>query len=855
MMQQYLGIKADYPDTLLLFRMGDFYELFYDDARRAAQLLDITLTTRGESNGAPIPMAGVPYHAVENYLARLLRQGCSVAICEQVGDPATTKGPVAREVVRIITPGTVTDEALLEERHENLLVAISSLGSETGMAWLELSTGRFTGRNISSPADLQAQLERLQAVEILVSEDASARMPLQTQAGVRLRAPWHFDPDSAASLLQDQFRTQGLSGFGIEDNRTVVSAAGALLQYVRETQRSALPHLTGINLEMADAHLHIDAATRRNLEILTHAQGQKGQSLAGILDTSITPMGGRLLKRWIANPSRDRTLLSERHRTITSLLETGIFEGLRELLRGIGDIERIMSRVALGSARPRDLSTLRAALGNIPKLVNTMTADTDPALAALAESLPAFPEIHSLLRGALVDEPPALARNGGIIREGYDSQLDELRNLSSHANEFLQDYEQRERETSGIAGLKVGYNRVHGYYVEVSRLHSDRVPAHYTRRQTLKGAERYITEELKKFEDQVLSSRERALAREEDCYIALIQTLQQSLSGLMQVANAIARIDVLCSFAERAERLQFCCPEFSGESGIEIIGGRHPVVEQVQTDPFTPNDTRLSRERCMLVITGPNMGGKSTYMRQTALIVLMAYAGSWVPASSVRLGPVDRIFTRIGAGDDLSGGRSTFMIEMTETANILHNASSDSLVLMDEIGRGTSTYDGLALAWACADYLAREVRAYTLFATHYFELTRLAELRENVANVHLQAVEHGDRIVFLHAVREGPANQSYGLQVAALAGIPAEVLASAKKHLRDLESRQADSPQMSLFAPSIAPDEAGRQTQLMEPDPLHERLASLDPEYLSPRQALEMLFELKQLAKAENTVT
>jgi DNA mismatch repair protein MutS len=562
------------------------------------------------------------------------------------------------------------------------------------------------------------------------------------------------------------------------------------------------------------------------------------------MDSTITPMGGRQLRRWIANPVRDREQLTWRHLTIGAILESRILDELRELLRGIGDVERIMSRVALASARPRDLSTLRAALATVPRLRAIVESQGQQQLSALSESLPLFPEIHGLLVNALVDEPPVLARNGGVIRRGYDEELDGLRDLSENASDFLLEYEQREKEQSGIPALKVGYNRVHGYYIEISRTQADKVPTHYTRRQTLKSVERYITEELKAFEDQVLSSRERSLAREQHCYEQLVSLLQQSQQPLQQLARSLAQLDVLCGFAERAEALDLCCPEFRDESGIDISCGRHPVVEHVQQEPFTPNDTLLSPERRMLVITGPNMGGKSTYMRQTALIVLLAHAGSWVPAKSARMGPVDRIFTRIGAGDDLSRGRSTFMVEMTETANILHNATADSLVLMDEIGRGTSTYDGLALAWACADYLARSVQAYTLFATHYFELTRLAELLENVSNVHLQAVEHGDRIVFLHAVREGPASQSYGLQVAALAGVPNRVLKSAKKHLQDLESRQPDSPQMNLFTSYVTevnvPEEA---------DNIRERLENTNPEELTPRQALELIFELRELAR------
>jgi DNA mismatch repair protein MutS len=841
MMQQYLRIKADFPDTLLLFRMGDFYELFYDDARRAAQLLDITLTTRGESNGAPIPMAGVPHHAVESYLARLLRKGASAAICEQVGDPAASKGPVDREVVRVVTPGTVTDDALLEQRQDNLLAAVATLGKRTAIAWLDLAGGHFAVRLLDSDSELETQLERLQAVELLVAEDSPLQQRLQGAAALRPRAPWHFDEASARDLLNQQFGTKDLSGFGIDEHPEAVAAAGALLQYVRETQRGAVPHLLGIRLEQAGAHLHLDATTRRNLELLRHPQGEDRHTLVGVMDSTVTPMGGRLLRRWIGNPVRDRQELALRHGAVGELREAGTFDDLRELLRGVGDVERITSRIALGSARPRDLTTLRSALAMVPKLRAVLESHARDGFQALAESLPPFPDMHRLLQVALVDEPPVLARNGGVIRAGFDADLDELRDISENASEFLQRYEEQERERSGLPGLKVGYNRVHGYYIEISRAQADKVPAEYTRRQTLKSVERYITEELKAFEDQVLSSRDRALARELHCYEALVETLQQSLRELQALARAQARLDVLCCFAERAAALDYCRPQFSDEGGFDIRGGRHPVVEKAQQEPFTPNDLRMDPERRMLVITGPNMGGKSTYMRQAALIVLLAHTGSWVPAASAVIGPVDRIFTRIGAGDDLSRGRSTFMVEMTETANILHNATRESLVLMDEIGRGTSTYDGLALAWACADYLARKVKAYTLFATHYFELTRLAEQLDGVCNVHLKAVEHGDKIVFLHAVEDGPASQSYGLQVAALAGIPPAVLSQARKHLATLEAEPADSPQMHLFSA------AAQKEKAPEVDALRERLNQIDPESLSPREALDLLFELQAL--------
>jgi DNA mismatch repair protein MutS len=844
LMQQYFRVKAEFPDTLLLFRMGDFYEVFYDDARRAARLLDITLTTRGESGGAPIPMAGVPHHALDNYLARLVRLGESAAICEQIGDPATGKGLVERKVVRVVTPGTITEEALLEARRENLLAALAVSGREVALAWLELASGRFVVRPLASLAEVESQLERLRPAELLVEEGLA--LPCARRDGTRERPPWKFDAQQAGKALREQFGTADLRGFGIEDLPAAISAAGVLLDYLQETQRMSLPHLRGIQFEQAGEFLHLDAVSRRNLEIDSSLGGEKNATLVAVMDSSVTAMGGRLLRRWLGNPLRNQQRLERRHKAIAALLEEQVYDDLRVELRGVGDVERILSRVALQTARPRDLATLRHALATLPRL-GDLVAGGGPELRDGLGTIPRFPALLELLERALIADPPALIRDGGVIAPGYDPELDELRGLSANAGSFLLEYERQQKEATGIPSLKVGYNRVHGYYIEVTHTHQQLVPAHYARRQTLKSAERYITEELKAFEDKVLSSRERALAREKQCYADLLERLLAELEPLQEMAARLARLDVLCALAERAERLSLVQPKLRGEDGIEIIGGRHPVVEQVQDEPFTPNDIRLDRDTRMLIITGPNMGGKSTYMRQTALIVLLAHAGSWVPAESAVIGPIDRIFTRIGAGDDLARGRSTFMVEMSETANILHNATANSLVLMDEIGRGTSTYDGLALAWASAVYLARQVRAYTLFATHYFELTRLAGQEPGVANVHLRAVEHKDRIVFLHAVQEGPASQSYGLQVAALAGLPPSVLRQARKHLALLERQQRpDEPQLGLFDEAAA--EAPEAAQESSADrALRARLAEIDPDRLTPREALMLLYELKSL--------
>ncbi len=843
MMQQYLAIKAEHPDILLFYRMGDFYELFYDDARRAAELLDITLTARGKSAGNPIPMAGVPVHAVDGYLAKLVRLGESVAICEQVGDPAASKGPVAREVVRVVTPGTLTEDALLDDRRDNLIVALLGRDARYGLAALDLSSGRFTLLEVDGDDALRGELVRLEPAELLVPDD-DVPLPELPDAARRRLPPWHFDPAAAHRALCTQFGTRDLAGFGCEGLELAVGAAGGLLQYVRDTQRGALPHLRGLAVEHHDEALVLDAASRRNLEIDRNLGGRDQQTLVGVFDRTVTSMGGRCLRRWLQRPLRDQAALGLRHGAIAVLLENGAHAGLREVLRGTADVERILSRVALRSARPRDLVGLRDALGRLPALHEGLGSLEASLLDAITGALVEQPAMHDLLCRALIEQPPVVLRDGGVIAEGFDAELDELRGLSRNADGFLAELELRERERTGVATLKVSYNRVHGYYIELGRSHADKVPVDYQRRQTLKNAERYITPELKGFEDRVLSARERALAREKQLYEGLLDAIAEQLGPLQVVASALAELDVLATLAERAEALDLCRPQLVTTPGLRVVAGRHPVVEAVQQEPFVANDLELGDARRMLVITGPNMGGKSTYMRQVALIALLAHAGSYVPAQSAELGPLDRIFTRIGASDDLAGGRSTFMVEMTETANILNNATDRSLVLMDEVGRGTSTFDGLSLAWASAERLARDVRAFTLFATHYFELTALAEEIDAVANVHLDAVEHGERIVFLHAVREGPANQSYGLQVAALAGVPREVIDAARRRLAELEARShaevvAEQPrdvqQMGLFD--------------ARDDRLQNALRALDPDALSPREALEALYELRRLTE------
>jgi DNA mismatch repair protein MutS len=783
MMQQYLRIKSENPDVLLFYRMGDFYELFYDDARRGSKLLDIVLTQRGESGGGAIPMAGVPVEKLDNYLARLVKQGEPVAICEQTGVVGKGKGPVTREVVRIVTPGTITDDALLDARHENLLAAVMADGERFGLAWLDLAAGRFSVLEGEGQESLAAELERLKPAELLLPEGAKSALA----ARIVERPPWHFVEDSALRALTMQFGTQDLAGFGCEDLTLAIGAAGALLQYARDTQKGALPHLTSLVRESRDDALAMDAATRRNLELDTSLAGREVATLAGVIDRTATSMGARELRRWIRRPLRDREALMRRYGAIAALIKADRYDGLHELLRGIGDVERVIARVALRTARPRDLAALREGLAFLPPLQAALAGLESPLLAAAAKDLAPQPELHDLLRRAIVSVPPPLLREGGVIATGFDASLDELRSIATGSDRHVLELEERERRRTGITQLKVAYNRVQGYYIELPRSQSARAPLDYQRRQTVKNAERYITPELKQFEDKVLGSRDRALARERELFEALLDRLISELWPLKRMAAALALADVLANLAERAVSLRYVQPELSDEPGLYIEGGRHPVVERVLDDPFVPNDLELTDARRMLVITGPNMGGKSTYMRQAALILVLASIGSFVPATRAVIGPFDRIFTRIGASDDLAGGRSTFMVEMTEAAVILNSATDRSLVLMDEIGRGTSTYDGLSLAFACASHIAKSLRAFTLFATHYFELTELADAIPSVANVHLDATEHGDGIVFLHAVKPGPASKSYGLQVAQKAGVPREVIASARAYLEKIE--------------------------------------------------------------------
>ncbi|CAG4899699.1 DNA mismatch repair protein MutS [Paraburkholderia saeva] len=866
MMQQYLRIKSEHPGTLVFYRMGDFYELFFEDAEKAARLLDLTLTQRGASAGNPIKMAGVPHHAVEQYLAKLVKLGESVAICEQIGDPATSKGPVERKVMRVVTPGTLTDAALLSDKNDVYLLAMCvghnrrGVATTVGLAWLNLASGGLRLAEVA-PDQVAAALERIRPAEMLVADtatDTGATPATGTGAVTRVPA-WHFDVASGTQRLCDQLNVASLDGFGAHSLASACGAAGALLLYAAATQGQQLRHVRSLKVESESEYIGLDPATRRNLELTETLRGTESPTLCSLLDTCCTTMGSRLLRHWLHHPPRASAIAEARQQAIGALLDAptaASLDALRTALRQISDIERITGRLALLSARPRDLSSLRDTFIALPALRTQIAplAGASDSLAQIDLSLAPPMDCVELLTRAVAPEPAAMVRDGGVIARGYDADLDELRDISENCGQFLIDLETRERARTGISNLRVEYNKVHGFYIEVTRGQTDKVPDDYRRRQTLKNAERYITPELKTFEDKALSAQERALAREKSLYDALLQSLLPFIADCQRVASALAELDLLAAFAERARALDWVAPTFSSEAGIEIEQGRHPVVE-AQVEQFIANDCTLSHERKLLLITGPNMGGKSTFMRQTALIALMAYVGSYVPARRARFGPIDRIFTRIGAADDLAGGRSTFMVEMTEAAAILNDATPQSLVLMDEIGRGTSTFDGLALAWAIARHLLAHNGCHTLFATHYFELTQLPTEFPQAANVHLSAVEHGHGIVFLHAVEEGPANQSYGLQVAQLAGVPSAVIRAARRHLAHLEQQSVaqGTPQLDLFAAPVQVEDADDEPAT-EPTPQHqaaiEKLRAIDVDGLSARDALQLLYELQDLASA-----
>ncbi len=835
MMQQYLRIKAQHPHMLLFYRMGDFYELFYDDAKKAAQLLNVTLTKRGQSAGQPIPMAGVPYHAAESYLAKLIKAGESVVICEQVGDPATSKGPVDRQVSRIITPGTVSDDAFLEETRDAILLAIYPQQTHFGLASLNISNGQLHILQVDSVTTLQDEIARLSPSEILIPETSTLSSLLKEHLAIKKRPEWAFEFTTAQQLLTQQFQTKDLSGFGCDHHPLAVIAAGCLLHYAQETQRTTLKHLHTLRVEQREEWITLDAHTRRNLEITENRQGEKNHTLIAVLDRTQTPMGSRLLQRWLHQPLRAHQKIQLRQQAIADLMQDDRLTHLQETLQHVGDMERILARIALKTARPRDLAKLRDTLKQLPAIKAHLNQLSSHVLQQLNQAIAEFPALSQLLNAALVETPPSLLREGGVIATGFHAALDELRALQENAGDFLVQLEQTEKARTGIATLKVGYNKIHGFFIEISRGQAEHAPADYLRRQTLKNAERYITPALKAHEEKVLGSTSQALALEKMLYEQLLDTLGHDIINLQKTAAALATLDVLSTLAERAHTLQWVRPMLSDTPGINIQAGRHLVIEHYAQTPFVPNNTLLNTEKRMLIITGPNMGGKSTYMRQTALIVLLTYVGSFVPATAACIGPIDRIFTRIGASDNLAQGHSTFMVEMTETANILHNATANSLVLLDEIGRGTSTYDGLALAFACADYLATHIKAFTLFATHYFELTRLPDTIDTIKNGHVEVIEHKDSVVFLYTLLEGAASKSYGLQVAQLAGVPLPVLHLAKAKLQTLEVQShATTPPLE------------KKVTATTTHPLLEKLAAIHPDTLTPREALDLLYQIKK---------
>ncbi|HRO78990.1 MAG TPA: DNA mismatch repair protein MutS [Acinetobacter towneri] len=864
MMQQYLRVKMEHPHSLMFYRMGDFYELFFDDAHKAAKLLGITLTHRGKTSGKPIPMAGVPYHAAEGYLARLVKKGETVVICEQIGE-VTGKGPVERGVVRIITPGTLTDDALLNSHQSSNLVSLCLQQNQIGIALLDLSAGIFKVQQMDYlPEQLAIELSRLMPSEIVVDEDIVdpniiEQVKKQLDCPVTKRPNVDFNLNNAQKTLCDQFAVSTLSGFGIDHLPLAKAAAAALIHYAKETQKTALPHIRSIQLEQSSNFIALDPVTRRNLE-LVEPLFEHGTSLFQLINDCQTAMGSRLLSRTLMQPLRDTALLDARLDAIQALIQGYHESPVRLVLKEISDIERVLSRVALGSARPRDLVQLRQACAQIPYLRHALqpivSAQQSALIQNLNEELGDFHGLHQRLMQAIVENPPVLLRDGNVIAEGFDSELDELRKIRDHAGQFLIDLEVKERQESGIPTLKIGYNRVSGYYIELTRAQAEQAPEHYIRRQTLKNAERYITPELKSFEDKVLSSESRALAREKMLFEMLLDELRQDIAQLQMMSSAIAQIDLLANFAHQARLRNWARPEYSPEIGIKITAGRHPVVEALNKTAFTPNDTLLDYNHRLAIITGPNMGGKSTYMRQTALIALLGYCGSYVPAQTAVLGPIDRVFTRIGSADDLSTGKSTFMVEMTETSQILHHATSQSLVLMDEVGRGTSTYDGLSLAWACVLDLSKRIKCLCLFATHYFELTELSK-ESGVDNYHVTAKEMNGNLILLHKVQQGPASQSHGLQVAKLAGIPANVIKEAQNRLRILEKQQHKNVNLAvqddLFAPatsSAEPEVIERVIEVEKPSPALDLLRSIDVDNLTPRQALEQLYALKEQLNA-----
>ncbi|CCG19185.1 DNA mismatch repair protein MutS [Taylorella asinigenitalis 14/45] len=854
MMQQYFNLKSQAgDDVLLMFRMGDFYEMFYDDAQLASRILNLTLTKRGHTGGNDIPMAGIPVQSLDQYLSRLVASGLSVAIGEQVGDPASSKGPVERKLVRIITPGTITDENLLPQKSDSLILCIYSKGVHSGITWLNLANGDFASSEILSKS-LDQELYRLSPAEIIVPE--SSNYKFSYKCTITKVPDWHFDLKECTLRLKEFFKIDDLSvfGLGVEASLNIISA-GCLLRYIVKTQNENLGHIKKIYIESESRFLGLDPFTRKNLELTESLSSSKGPTLFSTLDNCETGMGSRLLRNWIHNPLKNNSEINERQTNVSQFLQptneefsiSQILKTLKDQLKPITDIERLSSRVAMLTIKPKELAKLRDSLHTL-EVVRKFLLENYGNLSINLECIPKAEELKEYLSRAIATEPSTQIRDGGVIAKGFDAELDDLRNTSSNNGSFLLEYETKLKEATGISLLRVEYNRVQGFFIEIPKSRAENVPDTFRRKQTLKNVERFTTPELKQWEDKILSADERALKREKYLYDEILQNIQIWVSLLQDIAKLVASIDVYSALAYHAYNNNWIKPELVEGTSIAIEQGRHPVVERT-IEKFTANDCFLNSENRMQIITGPNMGGKSTYMRQTALIVLLARMGSYVPAESASIGEVDAIFTRIGASDDLAGGRSTFMVEMIEAASILTNSTNGSLVLMDEIGRGTSTYDGLSLAWAIACRLLNHNKSLTLFATHYFELTRLVDEYKGIANVHLSAVETSDGLVFMHEVHDGPANKSYGIQVAQKAGLPMAVIKQAQNVLERLN--QSNSSQMDLFDTQVSDIDVSFEDPAETRDKfknLQDFISDIDPDELSPREALETLYRLKDFS-------
>ena len=855
MMQRYLEVKAEHPDSILLFRMGDFYELFYKDAEIAARVLNLTLTSRDKSSANPVPMAGFPYHALDGYLHKLIKAGYRASVCEQVEDPKEAKGLVRREVTRVVTPGTLTDEALLDPRQSNFLATLFPSKETVGLAWLELSTGRFVSADLQ-PEHLDDELARLQPSECLVPEGALPawlQETLEFADGMLLgeRPPWCFAADNCKQVLLKHFGTATLDGFDVDAASPGVIAAGALLEYVQDTQKSSLDHITRLEPYRRGTNLIIDEATRRSLELTqTLRDGRREGSLLAVIDETVSPMGARLLSDWLSNPLTVPEHINRRLDAVDELVPAAMLcRDLRDCLKQIYDLQRLTARIATGRASPRDLGFLARTLELLPKFKAKLAGRESGLLRDLETNLDLCADIRSDIESTLIDEPPLSFVEGGLIRAGCHGKLDELRDLARGGKEWIARYQAEEAERTGITNLKVGFNRVFGYYLEVTAAHADKVPEEYIRKQTLKNQERYITPQLKEHEDKVLKAEHQANLLEQELFSALRESIRAHVARLQETAEILAQVDVLTALAVLAISNDYCRPQLTDEPVLDVYDGRHPVLDRLQpTGQFVPNDVLLGTDGALVqLITGPNMAGKSTYIRQAALLTIMAQMGSFVPAREATIGIADRIFARVGASDELGRGQSTFMVEMTETARILNAASERSLVILDEIGRGTSTYDGISLAWAITEFLHDIIGCRTLFATHYHELTELSKTLSNAGNWNVSVLEDADEIVFLHKIVEGTADKSYGIHVARLAGVPIDVINRAGAILETLEADHVDEEGRTKI-PQRSTNRRDRQLSLFggEPHPLLDSIRELDINTMTPLAALEKLQAMKE---------